>query len=80
MKTVITFTHDDQSLAVFEGSNGHGTFACSDIIPLSIAWHLAGSRFGDVVAIAGTAASWLETARIVSADSGPEGTRFELCY
>jgi peptidoglycan/LPS O-acetylase OafA/YrhL len=41
---------------------GRGRFTCRDIRPLSVAWHLRGTRFGEVVAINKPAGSWLESA------------------
>ena len=79
MNTVLRMPHN-AGLAIFEGANGRGRFSCSDILPLSIAWHLDGKRFGDVVAIDNPAGKWLEQAIIISADASPTGTCFELTY
>lgn len=80
MSTKLTMPHRDGQFAIFEGADGHGAFLCPDILPLSIAWHLNGSRLGDVVELDNPAGKWLEGAIIVSADASPAGTHFELTY
>ena len=79
MTSMLRIPHRD-GYAIFEGADGNGAFSCSDILPLSIVWHLDGSRLGDVVAIANPAGKWSEQATIVSADASAAGTRFELTY
>ena len=80
MNTVLQMPHGNEQFATFEGNHGRGTFSCSDILPLSIAWHLGGARFGDIVAIDNPVGKWLERAIIVSADASASGTCFELTY
>ena len=80
MNTTLWMSEADGRYAVFEGADGRGTLSCSEVLPLTIAWHLAGERLGDIVAINNPAGTWLEGATIVSADAGHGGTVFELSF
>ncbi len=80
MRTNLRMPDRNGHFATFEGADGRGTYSIRDIVPLSIAWHLRGTRLGDTFKIDNPAGKWLEGAIIVSADPGPAGTRFELTY
>lgn len=80
MKKHINMTDTNGHPSIFSGNAKRGTLFCRDIVPLSIAAHLNGYKLGQVVAIEDPAGKWLESATIVSADSSPDGTTFQLAY
>ena len=64
----------------FFGSQSNGMFRCNHTIPVSIAWHLSGTRFGDVVEMQDVEGEFLASATIVSADVYGGGSLFELAF
>lgn len=78
METNLQINYAQGRVATFTGAAGTGVFYCSDILPLSVAWHLDGCRFNEVVTIDGPVGQWLELATITSADADDGGTTFQL--
>ena len=78
METRLHINYAQGRVATLTGSAGKGVFHCPDILPLSVAWHLGGTRFDEVVAIDDPIGQWLGLTTIVSADADDAGTTIYL--